>query len=143
MPRPDPSAGDAKDSLLANDHLEPKAGAVPEKKPDLRPLTADQKWKWFLIVLLQLLGTVGWQIPGPLMIFLQSAYFNGGEPCITRAQTDTAGCKEALATLSFVSGWFQAGSGILAFVLSPVIGKLSDTVRACPGRFRRPQRSPQ
>ena len=42
---------------------------------------------------------------------LQSSYFNDGHPCITKAQTDSVGCKQALSTISFVTGWFQVGSG--------------------------------
>jgi MFS family permease len=103
----------------------------PQEKADdddsLPPLSRDQKVKWFLLVLLQLLGTLAGTIPGPLMIYLQSAYFNDGHPCISKTETDTLGCKNALSTISFVSGWFQAGSGLLAFFLSPAIGKLSDS----------------
>ena len=83
---------------------------------------------------LSLLGTLAGTIPGPLMIFLQvrsddilraavlqrpsaavvltlcvlcqSQYFNDGKPCITKAETDSQGCKDALSTISFVSGWY-------------------------------------
>ena len=107
--------------------LDGSINAAEEEKPtELPELSRDQKVKWFLLILLQLLGTLAGTIPGPLMIYLQSQYFNDGKPCITRAETDTEGCKHALSTIAFVSGWFQAGSGLLAFFLSPAIGKLSD-----------------
>lgn len=101
--------------------------AKAETEGGLPPLSRDQKLKWFLIMFLSLIMTIGYNLPGPLMIYLQSQYFNDGKPCISRNQTDTPGCKEALSTIAFVSGWFQALSGLLSFVLSPVIGKLSDT----------------
>ena len=99
----------------------------------LPPLSRDQKRKWGLMVGLSLLGTLAGTIPGPLMIFLQvrsdilraavlqrpsaavvltlcalcqSQYFNDGKPCITKAETDSQGCKDALSTISFVSGWY-------------------------------------
>ena len=118
---------DSGESEIMQTYLKNQA---PREKPSdgsLPPLSRDQKLKWALIALLSLIGTIGWNLPGPLMIYLQSAYFNDGKPCITRNETNTAGCKEALSTISFVSGWFQAGAGVLAFILSPVIGKLSDT----------------
>jgi hypothetical protein len=117
------------ESELMRTYLKDQSGGSGKSAADggLPPLSRDQKVKWGLIMLLSLIGTIGWNLPGPLMIYLQSAYFNDGKPCITRNQTDTAGCKEALSTIAFVSGWFQAGSGLLAFILSPVIGKLSDT----------------
>ena len=111
-------------------YLQASSGSVQEAKPERRPLTFEQKFNWFLIMFLSLLGTMAWQIPGPLMIYLQSEFFNKDPvhgACISRAQTDTPGCKQALSTISLVSGFFSTGSGILAFFLSPVIGKLSDT----------------
>ena len=40
-----------------------------------------------------------------LCALCQSQYFNDGKPCITKAETDSQGCKDALSTISFVSGW--------------------------------------
>ena len=100
---------------------------VEEEPRALRPLTYDQKRAWAVILILSFIGSISWKIPEPLMIYLQSSYFNHGEPCISRNQTDSPGCKEALSTISFVSGWFSVLSGVLAFFLSPVIGKLSDS----------------
>jgi MFS family permease len=73
------------------------------------------------------LFAVAYKIPDPVMIYLQSAYFNGGQPCVTKLQTDSAGCKQALSTISFVTGWFQVGAGVSSFVLSPILGRLSDS----------------
>ena len=41
-----------------------------------------------------------------LCALCQSQYFNDGKPCITKAETDSQGCKDALSTISFVSGWY-------------------------------------
>ena len=43
-----------------------------------------------------------------LCALCQSQYFNDGKPCITKAETDSQGCKDALSTISFVSGWCAA-----------------------------------
>ena len=102
--------------------------------PGARQAPACKLCKWGLMVGLSLLGTLAGTIPGPLMIFLQvrsavilraavlqrpsaavvltlcalcqSQYFNDGKPCITKAETDSQGCKDALSTISFVSGWY-------------------------------------
>jgi hypothetical protein len=49
------------------------------------------------------------------MIYWFSAYFNGGKPCYTKAETASAGCKMALSKLAVFSGWFSSTSGFVNF----------------------------
>ena len=65
-----------------------------------------------------------------LCALCQSQYFNDGKPCITKAETDSQGCKDALSTISFVSGWYvqQLSSAPSVFFLPKVQLSLSDSL---------------
>jgi len=72
------------------------------------------------------LSVIAAKVPQPVQIYIDNSYFNDHHPCITKAQTHTPGCKEALTELTFYGGWFQSAHGFLAFYMSPVMGRLSD-----------------
>ena len=106
----------------------PAAKATPGSKVSLRPLTMQQKLRWGFVAVLVVLGVITGTVTSPIMIYWFSAYFNNGQPCYTKAETATAGCKMALSKLAIFSGWFSSTSGFINFFVQPIMGRLSDTV---------------
>ena len=79
-----------------------------------------------LIIVMSYLSVIARKVPQPVQIYIDNSYFNDGHPCITKEQTHSEGCKEALTLLTFYGGWFQSGHGFLSFYMSPIMGRLSD-----------------
>ncbi len=71
---------------------------------------------------------VGFILPAPLAIFAQAKFFNSGHDCISQEQTDSVGCKQAMALVSQTSAVTNGVNSVLALWLSPVVGRLSDSI---------------
>lgn len=78
-----------------------------------------------LMLVLTLLVS-GYFMTAPLLVFAQAQFFNNNQPCIGRMQT--VDCTAAMADVSSIQATTQLVQSIAAFVLSPVLGRVSDSI---------------
>ena len=80
-----------------------RAAGLERRQPKEQIIDRSTIYRWVLIVLLQIFNSMGFIVPQPVIPFVQTQFFNGGQPCVTDAQSETAGCMNALAELATVS----------------------------------------
>ena len=78
-----------------------------------------------LLLILTLLVS-GYFMTTPLLVFAQAQFFNSNEPCIGRMQS--VDCTAAMADVSSIQAKTQLIQSVLSFVMSPVLGRLSDSI---------------
>jgi DHA1 family tetracycline resistance protein-like MFS transporter len=83
---------------------------------------------YLYLVVLYTLNMMGFLITMPLMIFAQTKFFNNNEPCVTDEETASAGCVAAMSSNAAMASWTGLLASVLSFALSPVIGRISDSI---------------
>ena len=112
-----------------------RTATIAGKPPPEQTLNASTMYKWVLILLLQTTNALGFITLNPIMPFVQMQFFNENPPngpCKTPEQTASEGCKAALLRWSQVTMWWGVSYGGLAFLFSPVVGRLSDAFGRLP-----------
>eukprot|EP01052_Picozoa_sp_SAG31_P007339 SAG31_NODE_349_length_17243_cov_7.408248_14_plen_359_part_00 len=67
-------------------------------------------------------------ITSPFILFEYTKFFNGGAPCVTKAETDSPGCVAAMEQYADVNKYVMAVQAALGFLLFAVVGRISDSV---------------
>ena len=112
-----------------------RTATVAGKPPPDQEITWSVIYKWALILLLQTTNALGFITVSPIMPFVQMQFFNEDPPngpCKTDEQTSSPGCKAALLRWSQVTMYWGVSYGTLAFLFSPVVGRMSDAFGRLP-----------
>ena len=85
-------------------------------------------YQYGLLMVYMVCPMLGILLPMPLMIFAQTKFFNGGSDCVTAEQTDSPGCRAAMASVNEVQSITYFIQSMLSLFLAPVIGRISDSI---------------
>ena len=84
--------------------------------------------RFAFVLLLATFAMFPQNLTSPFILFEYTAFFNGGSPCRTDAETASAGCRAAMEHYLDVNKNVMGAQAVLGFLLFAVIGRISDSV---------------